>query len=482
MTARKTTTKKSTAAASARAKPKAKPAARSARSRVEPALAGLARTVALNRPEFPSFLKHLGLPEPSILSPFPGLLSGDSKGQARDIDAIGTDLRGLSNAAAQHAFSPMAVPDRILDLRATVFNGAPSPARLYASREFEGHFAGIRPGTEFDYELMAPFTDDDLEVWVRLQLQFSTGSELPLVENEMTAHQFAFLLALADAYKLAFARSFTIRRSEPAPMLITMADILEAELLARTQPDRRWIAHAVGELFGVMLHPGGATGLTLPSVTEPVATAEIRRYVAEGFMSAERRGANPSLELGPTLSMFAASLFSWISLLSMHDMQVLGYSNGSPQAQEEAIAFVVTQPTIWALATEGLTRAEGDLSGVKFGLRSLDLMSALQLTRDFLLPAPEPGLPADLYAPAPMQATTELPAVYEEPAWQSTHTIPAGGLRAWEAPDPSRPHVTEVAAGLEVQVVERTGAWAKVVFSNGWSAWVDGRELMEVSK
>lgn len=61
-----------------------------------------------------------------------------------------------------------------------------------------------------------------------------------------------------------------------------------------------------------------------------------------------------------------------------------------------------------------------------------------------------------------------------------THTVPPGGMAAWEAPDPSQPSVANLDAGLELQVVERYGEWAKAEFSNGWTAWVDGSLLKEI--
>ena len=62
-------------------------------------------------------------------------------------------------------------------------------------------------------------------------------------------------------------------------------------------------------------------------------------------------------------------------------------------------------------------------------------------------------------------------------AWAPTHTVPARGLSAWAAPDPSAPPVTSLGAGLPVRVVERSGAWARVSCDNGWTGWVDGRAL-----
>lgn len=439
-----------------------------------------ARTLTLNRPEFEPLAAHYNLPQPSMLSPLLDFMV-PSNGSPRPIEETTAGMASLPDSSARFVLSPLAVPDRIVDLRATVFNGAPSPCRLFSSRQYEGLFAGIRPGMEFDYELIAPFSVDDLALWARLQLQFSNGAELPMVQAEFGADELAFLLCLADAFKMSFARSFTVRRPEPAPTQITMADILEAQSLALSQPDRRWITHAMGELLSVVVHPGGVTGVGLPIVDETLAKREIRRYVGEGYMMTGRPGQNPSLELGPTLSVFAGSLFSWITLVSIHDMQVVGMEGGRPIAQEEILIFLATESTIWTIASEGLSRAGSDLSPVRFGLRSLDLISATELARDFFAPVGGLELPDEVYAPAGMRSVPTQP-VSDGVAWIATHLIPQGGLRAWDTPDPAKAPITEVAAGLEVQVVEQQGAWARVVFSNGWSAWVDGRVLKEVGR
>jgi hypothetical protein len=75
------------------------------------------------------------------------------------------------------------------------------------------------------------------------------------------------------------------------------------------------------------------------------------------------------------------------------------------------------------------------------------------------------GTPAD---PAPMAAT---------PGWAPTHVVPRGGMRVWERPDPSAPPLTRLAGGLEVQVREESGGWTRIGCANGWSGWVDGRQL-----
>jgi hypothetical protein len=59
-----------------------------------------------------------------------------------------------------------------------------------------------------------------------------------------------------------------------------------------------------------------------------------------------------------------------------------------------------------------------------------------------------------------------------------THIVPANGMRAWETPNGSGPPAATLDPYLEVQVVERRADWARIVCSNGWGAWVDGRRLL----
>src|SRR5438270_398182 len=61
--------------------------------------------------------------------------------------------------------------------------------------------------------------------------------------------------------------------------------------------------------------------------------------------------------------------------------------------------------------------------------------------------------------------------------FQPTHTVPESGLGAWAEPDGSQPVAAWLQAGTEVHVDEWRGAWARALFSNGWQAWVDGRQL-----
>jgi hypothetical protein len=82
--------------------------------------------------------------------------------------------------------------------------------------------------------------------------------------------------------------------------------------------------------------------------------------------------------------------------------------------------------------------------------------------------------PVQAYQPQPVQAQ---PVQQPAPAggWTPSHSVPPQGLRAWGAPDPSGPVVANLAPGLPIQVAEVRGAWARVICSNGWTGWVDGR-------
>lgn len=77
-------------------------------------------------------------------------------------------------------------------------------------------------------------------------------------------------------------------------------------------------------------------------------------------------------------------------------------------------------------------------------------------------PEPEPALEAP---PTPAAA------------FVATHAVPAGGLDARAAPDAGTLVEHRLDAGLDVMVLEEVSGWARVRCSNGWEAWVDGRQL-----
>lgn len=93
----------------------------------------------------------------------------------------------------------------------------------------------------------------------------------------------------------------------------------------------------------------------------------------------------------------------------------------------------------------------------------------------------QPVQPA--YTPQPVQQPYQAQPVQAQPVpqpaaaggWAPSHSVPPQGLRAWGAPDPSGPVVANLAPGLPIQVAEVRGAWARVICSNGWTGWIDGR-------
>jgi hypothetical protein len=98
---------------------------------------------------------------------------------------------------------------------------------------------------------------------------------------------------------------------------------------------------------------------------------------------------------------------------------------------------------------------------------------------------PAPAAPAPAPAPAAASSVPDAPAAparrtRRPRTWVPTHRAPHKGMRAWDEPDASGPVVARLDPDLEVQVIEDDGAWAHIVCSNGWMAWVDGRELQDI--
>jgi hypothetical protein len=79
------------------------------------------------------------------------------------------------------------------------------------------------------------------------------------------------------------------------------------------------------------------------------------------------------------------------------------------------------------------------------------------------------------YTPASGQPAAQPQPVPQPAAFGPTHTVPPQGLQAWAAPDPNGAVVATLGGGLPIQVTEVRGAWARVLCSNGWTGWVDGR-------
>jgi hypothetical protein len=91
------------------------------------------------------------------------------------------------------------------------------------------------------------------------------------------------------------------------------------------------------------------------------------------------------------------------------------------------------------------------------------------------------GIGAVAEAPVTTAAPAETPLARPEPGaptrWTPDHTVPDVGMWAYAEPDPGAAPVAPLDPRLPVQVDERLGDWAHVVCSNGWTCWVDGRQL-----
>jgi hypothetical protein len=84
----------------------------------------------------------------------------------------------------------------------------------------------------------------------------------------------------------------------------------------------------------------------------------------------------------------------------------------------------------------------------------------------------------------PAAATTQpVSATNAAPAYRPTHVAPPQGMATYPAPDPQAAPGPALGPSLEVMLAEaRQDGWARIVCSNGWSAWVDGRLLTPVGR
>ena len=108
-------------------------------------------------------------------------------------------------------------------------------------------------------------------------------------------------------------------------------------------------------------------------------------------------------------------------------------------------------------------------------------------------PAAPPGAPVMPAAGAVAPGTAERPARRPAPAnpvqraiqerqsaapgWQATHRVGGSGAPARPSADPSATPTATLQPGTLVRLIERSGDWARVDADNGWSGWVDARNL-----
>jgi CRP-like cAMP-binding protein len=144
--------------------------------------------------------------------------------------------------------------------------------------------------------------------------------------------------------------------------------------------------------------------------------------------------------------------------------------------QLSAEDFVAGAALSAAEESELLSRVDEYLAADRRRARGRET-AALGFTSGAPAPAPEFATPEADAAPHPVVEAPPTPA-RPPGGWSATHVVPPTGLLAWEEPDPSAQPFATLAGGVEVKVVETTGVWSKLVASNGWQGWVDGRTLL----
>jgi len=286
-----------------------------------------------------------------------------------------------------------------------------------------------------------PFTDAEIEQWALEQMQSSAGEKLvtpePLV---MDLAELAALLALCDAWKLRHARSIIERSPSPPDLLeITEDELAEALRDGREGTDRRFVVSVIDESLRLLVRPGGVPAFGLPDLDGAALRRGLARWEEIGDVIAHETETGTVLEIQPTLCQIAASLYTWISSLWFHDVQVVSGGRGDAASQEDFVLFLATPLTVWCLASEGLTGwSPGDAGdGPRFELRSCTLPDAIEVLDAFLQPVENVTIRPDLYEPE-MPVAPAAPEASAPPA-APPPPVPTAEPLAEAAPPPPPP-------------------------------------------
>jgi hypothetical protein len=93
------------------------------------------------------------------------------------------------------------------------------------------------------------------------------------------------------------------------------------------------------------------------------------------------------------------------------------------------------------------------------------------------LPAGSAGDDTEPVPATPHQAPAEQEPERKPAAWQPTHRVPPEGMKARAIPVDDAGDVAELDPNLAVRLVEHRGDWANVLSADGWSGWVEARQL-----
>jgi len=208
-------------------------------------------------------------------------------------------------------------------------------------------------------------------------------------------------------------------------------------------------------------------------------------------------GADPS-----TLQWLEYGAVKGLPFLILLGLLVRLATRSEEEAFREIVAgepdpWVITEPEITSLQSLWSRRAaRGEVGRARgpAGSRALGRLQAAQIEyamiRSRTDSPTDPAVEAQRQkirwirseiAAQPAPATWPAPGRLPDPApatWAPSHLVPAGGIAAWDAPDPMREPTAVLPEHTELVVLARTGEWARVGAAGGWTGWVDGRLLV----
>ena len=268
----------------------------------------------------------------------------------------------------------------------------------------------------------------------------------------------------------------------------------------------KYASHGVGlyKVLGISTGPGACTGAVLVNVKGKGPLTTTAGLVGAALTGLGGIGIVTSAVRAVRRGVPASARGGALALLILPPMMIVGMGgsgsvpSSTPADHQRGRAWrlrlsplavlsggvgglgvvVLLQQYAVAYPTRGLALT-GIGGGVLLGLLATNLLPLL-----FRGPA-ERSAPVAAAPEEPLAAAEEVNVVDGEttPAWAPTHTVPATGLPAWAEPDDAADiPVDKLDAGLEVVVFERSGTWAHIRCSNGWSAWVDGPQLVEMTR
>jgi hypothetical protein len=379
-------------------------------------------------------------------------------------------------------------------------DGDTSRIGQYLWADPDGRGPGFRAMVGKDVlRLAGPIERDDV-LLAALDLAAMPGVEEPEpAAITFSLDQFWATLALFDAYRMTLLRN-RLARGIGYPPGVTQQTLAEAWRTGIGRPDPGWCV----SLFALLrpdLVPAGFEAQAIPAIDEMDAAELLARLPGD---------ADDPLGdvyiLGPGLDDLCNAILDGVVQFGL-SVQRLRAANeidlatvggwrtpvGFWLADMSAIPFGGTGNVVLSLLgsssftdlIDHVLGGNAQATDAPFEMKTPHSRDAvLEALRVSTTAAAEPATTPEVAAaepPATDEASSNVSPPGEstgspEPAWSPTHTIPAGGLTAWVAPDPKTASVA-VAGGLPVAVVERKGDWARVTASNGWSGWVDGRLL-----